>query len=246
MKVGSRSTPCRTGCDPIWTVITFRLASGAEARLTNGVRERTVVLAGGGQAREVPGTWSASIEWLVRRLAPQLPGLGFLEVRYRVKSWRRLDACAEDAATALDEAVARGAATCALVGYSMGGAVSALVAGHEAVRAVVGLAPWLPERLPLDGLAGRRLAVIHGSLDRWAPGIPGVPASSSRRGLERARRAGVEDAEYTLIRGAGHAIALRAPWGLLPLPRAGRWAELVAGELGRFDDGEEVPAPAAE
>jgi dienelactone hydrolase len=222
-------------------VTTVRLASGAEARLTNGVQARTVVLAGGGQARQVPGTWSGSVEWLVRRLAPQLPGLGFLEVRYRVRSWRRLDACAEDAAAALDEAASRGAVSCVLVGYSMGGAVSALVAGHGTVRSVVGLAPWLPDRLPLDGLAGRRLAVFHGSLDRWAPGIPGVPASSSRRGFERARRAGVEDAEYTLIRGAGHAIALRAPWGLLPLPRAGRWAELVAAELSRFAAAADAP-----
>jgi pimeloyl-ACP methyl ester carboxylesterase len=222
-------------------VTPFLLASGAEARLTNGVQSRTVVLVSGGQAPEVPGTWGASVEWLVRRLAPRFPGLGFVEVRYRVKSWRRLELCAEDAASALDEAAARGARSCVLVGFSMGGAVSALVAGHTAVRSVVGLAPWLPDQLPLDGLAGRRLVVLHGTLDRAVPGIPGVPPASSRRGFERARRAGVEDAEYTLIRGAGHAIALRAPWGLLPLPRAGRWVELLGAELCLFAAAESTP-----
>jgi dienelactone hydrolase len=221
------------------------LASGAEARLTNGIQPRTVVLLNGGQAGEVPGTWSASVEWLVRRLAPRFPRLGFLEVRYRVKSWRRLELCAEDAAAALDEAAARGARSCALVGFSMGGAVSALVAGRGAVRAVVGLAPWLPDAVPLDGLAGRRFAVVHGSLDRAFPGIPGVSPASSRRGLERARRAGVSDAEYTLIPGAGHAIALRAPWGITPLPRARRWAELVGAELDLFAAESESRRPAA-
>jgi hypothetical protein len=42
------------------------------------------------------------------------------------------------------------------------------------------------------------------------------------------------DARYTLIPGAVHGVALRAPWGLLPLPRAERWAELVERELRRF------------
>jgi len=38
-----------------------------------------------------------------------------------------------------------------------------------------------------------------------------------------------------LVPGAVHAIALRAPWGrLVPLPRAGRWAELAAAELTAF------------
>jgi hypothetical protein len=107
-------------------------------------------------------------------------------------------------------------------------------AGDPAVTTVVGLAPWLPDRLDLDGLAGRRLAVIHGAWDRALPGIPGVSPASSRRGFERARAAGVEG-DYELIPRALHPIAVRAPWGAaLPAPRAGRWAELVSAELDRF------------
>ena len=212
----------------------FPLASGAEGRLTNGLACHAVVLVNGGQSAEAPGTWSATLEWLVGRVAPRLPGLGFLEVRYRVKSWQRLDLCAEDAAAALEHLRGRGVEHCALVGFSMGGAVSVLAASHESVRVVVGLAPWLPERLALHPLVGRRLAIVHGALDRGVAWIPGVTASSSRAALDRARRAGVRDTGYTLVPGGVHGAALRAPWGLVPLPRAGRWAELLTRELERF------------
>ena len=99
---------------------------------------------------------------------------------------------------------------------------------------VLGLAPWIPERLSLALLQGRRLAVIQGALDRWLPGIPGVSPQSSRRGFERATAEGI-DGTYTLIAGAIHPIAVRAPWGgALAMPRARRWASLVESELRRF------------
>ncbi len=212
------------------------LASGAEARLTNGLREHVVVLLGGGRQAEEPGTWSASNEWLVRRLARSFPALGFVEVRYRVKSWQRLELCVEDARSALHAASDGGAGRIALIGFSMGGAVAVSAAGYPTVETVLGLAPWLPDRLPLDPLAGRRFVVIHGSLDRSLPWLPGVTAASSRRGFERARRYAT-DGEYTLIRGALHGAALRPAWGLTPLPCARRWAELVSRELERFQAG---------
>ena len=210
------------------------LASGAQARWTNEPGPLAVVLLAGGRGADVPGTWSSTLEWLVGRLAPAFPGLGFLEVRYRSKSWRTIDRCVRDATDALDLAVERGAVSCALVGFSMGGAVAASAAGHQAVSTVVGLAPWLPDRLDLTPLRGRRFAVIHGSLDRSLPGVPGVRASSSRRGYERAQELGVAEGSYTVIRGGLHGAAVRGPWGLAPLPRARRWAELLARELELF------------
>ena len=64
--------------------------------------------------------------------------------------------------------------------------------------------------------------------------MPGVSAESSRRGFERALAAGAEG-EYTEIAGAVHGLALRSPWGrIVPLPRAGRWAQLAADEVARF------------
>jgi hypothetical protein len=116
----------------------------------------------------------------------------------------------------------------------MGGAVAVRAADAPSVATVLGLAPWLPDRLSLEPLRGRRLRVLHGSLDRWLPGIPGVSPTSSRRGFERARALGV-DGDYTLIAGAVHGVALRAHWGrAVPLPRAGTWARLVADELALY------------
>ena len=160
-------------------------STGAEIGSRAGRCDAAVVCVNGGQGGEVEGTWSASLEWLVRRLAPRFPQLTFGEVKYRIKSWNRLDWCIEDARAAIE---ALGAPRTLLLGFSMGGAVASRVAAEPSVEAVVGLAPWFPDRLPLDALSGRRLRVLHGSLDRWLPGIPGVSPASSRRGFDRARR----------------------------------------------------------
>lgn len=204
-----------------------RLPSGAELRQT-GSGATAVVCVNGGQAAEVEGTWSASLEWLVHRLAPRFPHLRFAEVRYRIKSWRRLDACIEDAR----EAVRRTAAQkTLLLGFSMGGAVAISAADEPTVERVLGLAPWIPDRLRLESLRGRRFDVLHGSLDRWLPGVPGVSPASSRHGFERARALGVAGT-YELIPGALHGVALRAHWGRpVPLPRAAAWERRVAAQL---------------
>jgi acetyl esterase/lipase len=200
-------------------------------RVTGPVGECAVVCVNGGQSREVDGTWSASVEWLVRAVAPRLPTLAFAEVRYRVKSWRRLESCVEDARAAVFEV---GAPRIALLGFSMGGAVSIAVASEPKVAEVVGLAPWIPDELDVSSLRRKRLTVIHGSLDRWLPGIPGVSAGHSRKGFDRARERGAEG-RFVVVPGALHGIALRSPWGtLVPLPKARRWAELVEDELRRF------------
>ena len=86
----------------------------------------------GGSGREVPGTWSATLEWLVRRLAPEFPSISFLEVRYRIKSWKQLGWCIEDCRAAMSLAVEDGAEELALLGFSMGGAVAISAADHPA------------------------------------------------------------------------------------------------------------------
>jgi dienelactone hydrolase len=211
-----------------------RLATGAELRVTGAVGERAVVCVSGGRQRETPGKWGASVEWLVRELAPRLPGLAFAEVRYRNSSWRRLESCVEDARAAVFEV---GAPRVALIGFSMGGAVSIAVAAEPKVAEVIGLAPWIPEQLDVSSLRGKRLTVFQGSLDRWFPGIPGVSPAHSRAGFDRARERGAEG-RYVIVPGGLHGIALRAPGGrLVALPRADRWGELVEEELRRFAAG---------
>jgi len=65
----------------------LRLATGAEARARNPDAPLAAVLVNGGTARRLPGTWSATSEWLAERLVPRFPAVAFVEVRYRVKSW---------------------------------------------------------------------------------------------------------------------------------------------------------------
>ena len=97
---------------------------------------------------------------------------------------------------------------------------------------MIALAPWLYPELDVSPLDGRRFAVLHGSLDRGLPGVPGVrpeplaaAATSARRHEEWTRGAQV-------IRGAIHPIALRTPWGercRCRVPAVGRTS--VGGEL---------------
>ncbi len=210
--------------------------SGAELRI-NGTGPDAVICVNGGGRAEVPGTWSATVEWLVERLAPRFPGLRFGEVRYRVKSWRRLDLCVEDALAAI---AALEPERTILLGFSMGGAVSVRVATQPSVEGLLALAPWLPEELDLRPLEGKRLTIVHGSLDSPLPGIPGVTASSSRRAYERAVARGI-DASYTVIQGGLHGAAVRAPWGrTVALPRAGTWLARIADELERFRKAQEA------
>ncbi|MFN0155204.1 MAG: alpha/beta fold hydrolase [Gaiella sp.] len=214
--------------------MTIPLPSGAEARTRNAGAPLAAILVNGGSARPLPGTWSATSELLATRLAPGLGGFSFTEVRYRVKSWQALDSCIEDALTAVEHVVAGGARTVVFVGFSMGGAVSLAAADHPQVAGVVGLAPWIPDRLPLDGIRGKRLDVIHGTWDRYLPGIPGVSATSSRRGFERAVAAGATGT-YRLIARGMHGAALRHPWrGLVRLPRWRAWVDETAVALGRY------------
>ncbi len=197
-----------------------------------GTGPDAVVCVNGGGRAEVAGTWSSTVEWLVERLAPRFSELRFGEVRYRVKSWRRLDLCEEDGLAAI--AALRPRRTL-MLGFSMGGTVSVRLAVQPSVAAVVGLAPWLPERLDLSTLDGKRLAIVHGSLDSPLPGIPGVTAKSSRHAYERAVARGI-DASYTIIHGGLHGAAVRAPWGRpVALPRASAWLAAIAGELARFE-----------
>lgn len=214
--------------------MSFALASGAEARWTGTPGPRAVVCVNGGTAAELPGTWSASIEWLVRELTVRLPQLPFLEVRYRVKSWRRLELCVEDGDAAIAAAREAGVRRLALLGFSMGGAVAVRSAAAPGVQLLVGVNPWLPPQLELDSLAGRRLAIVHGSLDARLPGIPGVSPAMSLAAGRRARSLGVA-VERQVVQGGFHAVALRRRGGaLLALPRSDRYRDFVGAELERF------------
>jgi dienelactone hydrolase len=203
------------------------LETGADLRLRNENGSAAAAVVNGGTARPVPGTWSATSELLVSELAPRFPDVAFAEVRYRVKTWHALDSCMADARAALS-VLDRPSL---LVGFSMGGAVSIGVADRPEVTGVLGLAPWIPDRLPLDGLRGKRLDVLHGAWDRWLPGVPGVSPASSHAGFERAQRLGVEGSYRLIPRGLHGAAVRRRNGRLVRLPQAAAWVDGVGERL---------------
>jgi pimeloyl-ACP methyl ester carboxylesterase len=218
-----------------------RLATGAQMRRTGPEGGLPVVCLGGGTGAEHPGRWNSGYRWLIDRLAPRHPAVAFHEVRYRVRSWKRLGPCIEDAWAALDAVADPSGRPTLLVGYSMGGAVAVSVADHATVAGVVGLAPWIPSGVDVERLRGRWLAALHGTLDGSWFGFPGVSPRSSLAGVERARAAGVE-ASHQLIRGGIHAIAFPLPLGLLaPAPRAGAWLRQVDAQVARFQAEADAP-----
>jgi len=199
-----------------------------------GAQPRAVVLVlHGGQedGLQPPGRWTpARLRMLpfVSALARATRGRGVAvgEVVYRCEGWNggRADA-AVDAVAAVEEVAADwGPVPVVLVGHSMGGRAALRAAGGPAVTGVVALAPWCPPGEPCTQLAGRRLAVVHGSADRV------TEPAASRRIAREARAAGAEVCVLTLPGGRHgmleraadwHAVTTRLATGLLgltPLP----------------------------
>lgn len=219
------------------------LDTGALVRRNDRPEAPIVVVGfGGGSPRPSPLADSPSLRWLLDRLGDA--DAEQWELLYRLASWHDLDGCIEDGAAAVRVAAESGRSI-VLVGFSMGGAVATAVAGHPQIELVVAASPWLPPELPLDGVRGRPVRVVHGALDGWLPGIPGVPPRHSRAAVDRMRRSGV-DATHRTVRGAVHPFALRGPWGrLIPAPGARRRAALIALELAAQGEDADIGDPAA-
>lgn len=132
-------------------------------------------------------------------------GLAVWMVHYRFRGWNAPDMDAEqDALWALDEAARRHPGTpVVLVGHSMGGRAALHAAGHPAVRAVCGLAPWLDGSDPVSQLEGRTVLIAHGDQDRMTdPAKSYAYAVRAREVTERVCRFDVH--------GDGHAMLSRA------------------------------------
>jgi pimeloyl-ACP methyl ester carboxylesterase len=141
-------------------------------------------------------------------------GLVVARLRYRVRGWNgELRSPVADAAAGLDELVARyPGRPLALIGHSMGGRAAMYVAGHDHVRTVVGLAPWLTKGDPVAPLAGRRVMLAHGDHDR-------MTSPRATAAFARAARSVAESISFVSVAGDGHAM----------LRRAGLWHALSTG-----------------
>jgi pimeloyl-ACP methyl ester carboxylesterase len=178
----------------------------------------------GGRSRSIEPTrvWQLAVvrmlpfAWSLRR-AGRPDGLAVARLRYRVRGWNGADCSpVADANWALDELTARfPGVPVALVGHSMGARTALYVAGHPAVRVVVGLAPWIEAgdtEPTMPGLAGRRVLFAHGALDRMTD--PRASAAYLRRAAATAA-----SVSYVSITGDKHAM----------LGRAGVWHDLATG-----------------
>jgi hypothetical protein len=141
---------------------------------SDDVRAVALVLHGGRAKSNAP---VRSSQLAVLRMAPFATslrrtgaphGLAVARLRYLVRGWNgNLRSPVADVQWALERIAERyPAAPVALVGHSMGGRAAIYAAGHPAVRAVVGLAPWIEPGDPIDTVTDRHVLVAHGDRDR--------------------------------------------------------------------------------
>ena len=91
----------------------------------------------------------------------------------------------------------------AIVGHSMGGRTAMYVAGHERVRAVVGLAPWIEAGDPVGPLTARRVLIAHGDRDRTTDPRASAAYAQSAESV-------AESVSYVNVSGDGHGMVRRA------------------------------------
>lgn len=187
------------------------------------VRAIAVVLHGGREHNTMP---VRATQLAVLRMRPfvrslrrvgrvgRVDGLAVVQVRYRLRGWNGAERSpVADTEWALDQLTTRfPGVPIALVGHSMGGRTAMYVAGHDQVRAVVGLAPWLERNDPVRTLAGRRVLIVHGDDDRMTS-----PTGSAA--YARAAEKVAESVTFVSVAGEHHAMLKR--------PRL--WHELATG-----------------
>ena len=198
-----------------------------------GIRGAVVVAHGGKSVSTEP---TSARELAVLRMVPlanairrALRGYGVVVClpRFELRGWNGdLASPVADLSRVLDEIGPRyGAIPVVLIGHSMGARAAFRVAGHPAVTAVAGLAPWLPPGEPVDQLAGRRVLLAHGTADRVTS-----PAQTWAY-AEHARS--ITDVAVIEVRSGEHTMLWRAPL----------WHRLAA-EFSRLSLG--LPADAGE
>ena len=176
-----------------------------------GIRGAVVVAHGGKSLSTEP---TSARELAVLRMVPLANairralrgyGVAVCQPRFELRGWNGdLASPVADLGRLLDEIGPRyGAIPVVLIGHSMGARAAFRVAGHPAVTAVAGLAPWLPPGEPVDQLAGRRVLLAHGTADRVTS-----PAQTWAY-AERARS--VTDVAVIEVRRGEHTMLWRAP-----------------------------------
>jgi len=199
-----------------------------------GVSTKGVVLvAHGGQASSAAPT--SALQPAVLRMIPVaaairqgVRGSGAVvrRPRFRVRGWNGAQASpVGDLNDALDAIEAEfGPVPVVLVGHSMGARAAVRAAGHPAVSAVAGLAPWLPPGEPASQLAGRRVLLAHGTADSITSPAETWAFLERARAITEVAAVEVRDGDHPMLRRARlwHAIAAEFARTALALPPADR------------------------
>lgn len=220
------------------------MTSGGTLRddAAQGTIQGVVLVAHGGQASSTALT--SPLQPAVLRMIPvavairnALRGSGTMvqRPRFTVRGWNGPQA---SPVTDLNRTLDDIAATCGpvpvvLVGHSMGARAAVRAAGHPAVTAVAGLAPWLPVGEPVAQLAGRQVLLAHGTADTI------TSPSETWAFVERARvvtpvaAIEIRDGDHPMLRRARlwHTIAAAFARSALGLP-AGPLAAAVTSTEG--------------
>ena len=142
--------------------------------------------------------------------------------RFRIRGWNGAQASpVGDLNEALDAVAAGfGPVPVVLVGHSMGARAAVRAAGHPAVSAVAGLAPWLPPGEPAAQLAGRRVLLAHGSADSITSPAETWAFLEQARAVTEVTAVEVRGGDHPMLRRARlwHAIAAEFSRAALGLP----------------------------
>ena len=188
-----------------------------------------VLVAHGGQASSTEPTFA--LQPAVLRMIPvaaairqAVRGSGALvrRPRFRVRGWNGAQACpVGDLNDVLDALAAEfGPVPVVLVGHSMGARAAVRAAGHPAVSAVAGLAPWLPPGESAAQLAGRRVLLAHGTADSITSPAETWAFVEQARAVTEVTAVEVRDGDHPMLRRARlwHAIAAEFARAALALP----------------------------
>jgi pimeloyl-ACP methyl ester carboxylesterase len=150
------------------------MSSGRLPRVGTDAAGGLVLLLHGGQSASTEPTAAtqlsvARIAWLAGPVRRALRGSDIVvgRPRFRLRGWNgELASPVADLTAWLDEAAERfGRVPIVLIGHSMGARAALRAAGHPQVRAVAGLAPWLPHGEPVAQLSGTQVLLAHGDRD---------------------------------------------------------------------------------
>ncbi len=218
-----------------------RATGGGPAADVTGV----VVVVHGGQSVSAEPT--SSLQLAVLRMIPvaqairhTLRGSGALVCRPRlaVRGWNGDQASpVPDLRRILDEIGAEfGPVPLVLVGHSMGARAAFRVAGHAAVSAVAGLAPWLPPGEPVGQLAGRRVLLVHGNADSITSPDETWAYAERARAITEVAVIEITGGDHPMLRRAGLWHEIAAEFTRSALQLAGHETEVAAAVIRTSQD----------